>query len=270
MIHSFRKIHDMSSLVLLNTRDSETSVNYNTFWQIQRPQLNTLKGFKLSLQNIEFANTVYPINANNNIVTFDEGGGSLTATLTANSYTGSELASHLKTQMDAAVGAGDTYTVTYDSQSKKLTIASTGTYFFVSGVANHAFDELGITTLDDAAAASRTSDVPINVSGSQYVDIVTDLSNLNYSSSTTAHVLARVPLNVAFGQVVFYEPNNDGSLFSTVDHLDYVSMALRDDKGNLWELPSNSYVSLVLKLELPLAPMGFPPAKRQRLEPIIK
>lgn len=239
----------MSSLIFLNTRDGEGSDNFNTFWPIQRPHLQNVGHYTISLKNIEFPNTVYPINRFNNIITFNEGGGDLTVTLPPNSYTGTQIAASLATLMSAA---GGTYTVTYDAQSKKLTFTETAgptAFYFVGSIANSGLSELGITTVGSASAAtSQVSDVPINVSGTQYVDLVTNLSSLNYSTSTNAHLLARIPVNVAFGEVVFYEPPVDlYLLMSSPDFISF-SLVLRDDKNNSWELPSNSYLSMVMRL----------------------
>lgn len=62
------------------------------------------------------------IDSTNNSLLFNEGGSTLTATITSASYTLSTLAAEIKTQMEA-VGAG-TYTVTV-SADNELTIAST-------------------------------------------------------------------------------------------------------------------------------------------------
>ena len=241
----------MSSLLLFNTRDSETDTPYDTFWPIHVSRLNNLTRFKITLQNIEFPNVVYPINRfNNNLYFSEDDAGSFTATLTPNGYTGTQLAAELKTQLEAA-GAG-TYTVTYDTQSKKMTIAVAGAvaaFQFLTGV-NNAYGELGyeLTSASDADAASYTSDYPINISGSAYVDVVTNFSTHNHSVSTTSNVFARVPLADSFGSVVLYEPHTDDSLFVNATEIGFFNMHLRDDKGNVWELPKNAHVSLALKI----------------------
>lgn len=240
----------MTSLLFLSTRDGELRETYNTFWSINLPRLNTLQGFEIALQNIEFPNLVYPINAyNNKLYISEDGGGTLTATLTPNAYTGDQMAAELKTQLEAA-GAG-TYTVTYDKQSKKFTIAVSGAkaaFAFVDGATN-AYEAIGFDSVSlPTSAASLTSSYPVNLSGSQYVDVVTNFSSHNYSVSTTAHVLVRVPLNENFGSIIFYEPSSDDSLFVTTNQLDEIYMQLRDDKGNYWELPYTSHVSMTLKI----------------------
>lgn len=239
----------MSSLLFLNTRDGEVDENYNNFWSIDLPRLNMLRDFRISLQNIEFANTVYPINRHNNKLYFSEDGNpTVTATLSVNSYTYTTMAVELKAQLEAA-GAG-TYTVTYNTSSKKFTIAVSGgatNFQWVTGVDN-AYEELGFDESLFTNSISLTSNYPINLSGSRYVDVVTNFSGFNHSVSTTANVLVRVPIDVNFGSVVFYEPNTDDNLFVSADQLDDIYVQLRDEKGNFWELPKNSHLSITFKI----------------------
>lgn len=65
------------------------------------------------------------IDSTNNKLDFDEGGSELTATLSSGTYTLSELATELKTQLDAAGAA--TYTVSVSSDDK-ITIAATSAF----------------------------------------------------------------------------------------------------------------------------------------------
>lgn len=244
----------MTSLLFLTTRDSETASNYDTFWNINYPRLNTLHRYKVSLQSIEFANSVYPINNNNNVIRVDEDAGSQTSsvTLTNQGYTGTELATELQTKLNADATLAGTYAVSYSTQTKLLTIGVSGgaAAFSFETVANDAYDDLGFNRSSFAAeAASQTSDFPINISGTQYVDVVTNLTTHNHSNSSTAKVLDRVPLEVPFGSIVFYQPEYEQDLYVTTDQIDQIDLRLVDDRGNLFELPANCYVSLTLRIE---------------------
>jgi hypothetical protein len=239
----------MTSLLFLSTRDGNSDETWRTFWNIGLPRLNTLGNYRVSLQNIEFPNTVYPINTYNNKVYFNEGAGNLTATLGSNVYTLSEMATELQTQMNSA--GAHTYTVVADTQAKKLTITDTTvTFYFLTG-ANDAYEELGFdsTLFTNTLAASEVSDYPVQLSGSRYVDVITNFSTHNHSVSSTASVMVRVPLNVPFGSLVFYEPTTDDRLFITTTAINEIYMELRDDKGNSYALPRNAHVGMTLKIE---------------------
>lgn len=241
----------MSSLVFLSTRNSLANENYNTFWQISNPRLNYMGNFNISLQNVEFANSVYPFNQYNNNIYFKESavGVTKTAVITPNNYTPALLIVELKIQLEAANGTATTYTVTYDAQTLKITITpSAGTFTFVAGI-NDAYEELGFDENLFVDAAAVTGDYPVQLSGSRYVDILTNFSGVNYSVSGGSNVLVRVPLTVAFGNMVFYEPATDDKLFTATQRFDEIYVQLRDDRGNLWELPRNSHLSMTLKID---------------------
>ncbi len=103
----------------------------------------------------------YVIDSSSKFINFDEGGGELSAELEVGSYTLDQMRTQIKTAMDA-VGA-DTYTISVDRQTRKITISSTGTFSLLLGtgsqVGSSPFSILGFTTgTDTASAASHTSD----------------------------------------------------------------------------------------------------------------
>lgn len=93
----------------------------------------------------------YYITSANNKIDFNEGAGSLVATVTANEYTATTLCTEIKTRLDAA--GGDTYTVTFSESTGKFTIESDGATFELewntgANKANSIADTIGF---DDAA-----------------------------------------------------------------------------------------------------------------------
>ena len=246
---------DNSLLIFLSSRANRNTESYDAVYSLNVPRLNHMQAYGLSLQNIEFPNVVYPINEYNNQFSFSESGGAtITTTLTSNSYTGTQFVAALAAQMTAVSVAVRTYTGSYDSQTKKATITvGAGTFRFMpnASTALSLYESLGmdeslLTTR--TTAASQTSEYPINVSGSSYVDVVTNLSTLNYSLDTTANVLVRIPLINAFGSMVFYEPSTDDRLAVDGQNLTELEVRLRDDHGNPWKLPSTAHLSITLKV----------------------
>lgn len=99
------------------------------------------------------------LSATTNLLYFDEGGGTLTATMTAGTYTPDTLAVEIATQMEA-VGAHD-YTCYYDEATNKFVIQDdTGTVSLLCATDTNAiWFTIGFTTgVDLAAAASHTAD----------------------------------------------------------------------------------------------------------------
>jgi len=100
---------------------------------------------------------LFRVKATNCIISFDEGGGTLTATLTIGDYDTTTICAEIKTQMEAAGAL--TYTPSYSDTTKKITIAGSGNFILkLSVVANSAFPMLGwIAIINTANAATHTA-----------------------------------------------------------------------------------------------------------------
>lgn len=94
----------------------------------------------------------------NNYIDVNEGSGTVSVQLTAGKYTAEDLATELQTQMNASSLTG-TYTVTYDHESQKFTIATTvsAAIEFSSG-SKQCNDVLGFNATDRTSATLHTSD----------------------------------------------------------------------------------------------------------------
>lgn len=240
-----------STLIVLDSRDSELSDNYRTYFLLNSHHhlQSHAEHQSLSVLNVELHNTVYPINANNNLLKITEvGGGVDTITITENYYTGTTLATEIQTQLNAAAGLAYTYTVTYDSTTKKITIdtgngAQTITY---NSIANDILVPLGMDLTDSTSTQTKVSSYPIIISGTRYVDVVSNLQFRNIQSGRSSNVLVRVPMTVPFGNTLFYEPNHHHDMYVKTAALHDFQIELYDDNGNFWELPPNAYFSITL------------------------
>ena len=107
------------------------------------------------------------IGSTNQNLNFDEGGGELTAVLTPGSYTHAELATIVKTALDAA--GGQVYTVAFDRTTRKYTISAPGTFDLLitsgSTIGTGPFTLLGFTGADVTGLTTYTSNTE---SGSEY------------------------------------------------------------------------------------------------------
>lgn len=121
----------------------------------------------------------YVIDSSNNKIDFKEtgGGGEITSTLTSGTYTADELATEIKTQMDADTLNARTYTVTYNSSTGKFTI--TGSVYldilFSTGTnaSSSCRDVIGFGTADFTGATTYTGP---NISIHTEEGVVFDLS----------------------------------------------------------------------------------------------
>lgn len=206
------------------------------------------KGF-ISLEQLTIPITVSPINSNNNTLELIENSGATTATVTLSeqSYTGAEIATELKTKLDAASLSGNIYTVSYNSNTKKLTIAASANNF-TFGANSTALKVIGFTLTPTTYSASRTSENVVRLDGSSYYDIVSSLSSRNISSNGRTNILARVPIFAGFGSVQSYQHTNDSAIQIFNQDVDVITLSIYDDENNLVQMPEGSDIAYTFKL----------------------
>lgn len=232
---------DSDNAIQLNGSPSDLifSLNFNTG--------NDMSGYALSIQSISVPNMVYPLNSQNNKFYFIENGGStLTGTLTENNYTGDQFATELETQLNASGTL--TYTVSYDSQNKKISfsVPLPDTFQLVDGD-NNCYAEWGIN-ISTSDLSAHISDYPVYLAGSQYIDIQMDISTKNYASNGKTNIFERIPLNASFGVILYYQNTTDDYIHLNEESIDTLEIRILNDKGKLWELPPNAQLTIVCKL----------------------
>jgi hypothetical protein len=243
-----------SSLLLLDTKDSiNTETPYNGQWYITNPTYNTAARFDISLRGVQFPNTVYPINEYNNAFSVVETtGNTYASTVPAGNYTASTLATALQTAMRAGSGyaGGNAYLVTTDSAAKTFSIVTgtlaVNTFIFVA-CGNSIYKALGIS-VSSTPAVTVASSWPYNISGSAYVDVVTSIMQATVTSGASKHIVDRIPLNVPFGYMVFWDPSNLIKNETTASNIDNISISLFDDNGNPFKLPQNAAIAYTFQV----------------------
>jgi hypothetical protein len=239
-----------STFLYLDTRHalnpSEPSVGS---WPLNM-QLSQFSRTHIQVSDLAFANTVYPINVNNNILIYEENSASstTTSTITIQNYSGPQFATELQTQMNTDTQEGTVYTVTYNSQTKKISIVTDGNDFRISS-ASSCLDEIGLDyTGMSVASTSAEMLYPVQLGGSNYVDVVSNLSVKNINTSGRSNILARVYITVPFGSIQTYQNSTEDKIPLFSEELSSLELRLIDEKGNLWELPPNSHAAYSMKL----------------------
>jgi hypothetical protein len=240
----------MSALNLyLNSRDRQFG-NASDF-EIKTNILTHSKStkFQVHLKKFIMPFIEYPINSKTNTLIFEENSNptDLTATVPVGSYSITDFATALKTALDAA-GAG-TFTITYNTINKKLTIASTGTFKLISG---GLLDIIGFAA-GLSFAGSVVADYPVNLDGTDFLNIYTSLITDNYAPGPKPRgsLLARVPVDVSYGDLISYV-NEDDHTFPVLngEALENINFQLYDDYNRLLELPENCNCSIVLSIHM--------------------
>ncbi len=146
---------------------AECTFNETTPYQTFTNMLRIISGVGGTASAVDVSpNTIKIVTGVNDKIDFEETGSSeLTATLAAGFYSGTTLATEIKTKMEA-VGAS-TYTITYSSGTKKITLASngvggTGIFSILWGsgtnTATNVSDILAFFNQDKTGSLTYTSD----------------------------------------------------------------------------------------------------------------
>lgn len=166
---------------------------------------------KISLKYAHIYGSIYNINDSNNTIDLYESKTETKVSLVNGFYTGTSLASHLKTRLDAKSTASNTFTCTYNTSTKKMTITadtanfqllfSTGTNKATSPWKELGFSSTGLVGIDTTDAKTCTSNQMIN----------TTKPNMLY---ITINEFKREVMNTGSQYFTFVIPNNsvDASL----------------------------------------------------------
>ena len=199
---------------------------------------------KIKLKECCIPNLEYPVGSHNNLLVFQENGVAvdINITLSEGAYDGNSMATELQTQLNGA--GANTYVVTFDSLSKRLSVSlSVGTSFnFTTGT---ALDVLGFTAT--GFVASYIGDNPVRLDGDDYYFLeVSGHSFVNYSSLGKHDVLAKIHVDVPYGNVMYYQDNGEDYLTMRSANFDYVDVRLVSPTGRSVVLPSNCHASYTL------------------------
>lgn len=237
--------------LFLNTRNCKNNSNYQPKFELPTLQRHGHSNMKLSFISAEIPNLRYTIHTGNQHLVFQENSTTtnITATLTPKEYTASQLATELKTQLDAE--GSNTYTVSYDSQTKKFTITANSTNTFKIMSISTCLYEIGYEPMS-SFETSKVGDYPVQLSGTHYIDIiVANLPTKCVSSDSRQNILARIPLTSGFGTICYYQEQHKHEIhLGDPEHLKDLEFELRDDQNRLFVLPATAYVSFQFSLKV--------------------
>ena len=165
------------SKIIIDSRDRLSGSTSTTDFRIKLPEAIKVNS-TIRIVDLIIPRTFYTFGSSNSTITFDEvSTADQTATITSGSYTTSELTSHLKTILDAASTDGQTYTVSYDNNTMKITIACDANVDLRFSETNSPYYELGFSNADTGAGTSHVASNVIQLQGHNYLYI--DLNNTN-------------------------------------------------------------------------------------------
>lgn len=166
------------------------------------------------------------------------------------SYDGISLATHIQSKMNAVVGKANTYSVSYNSNTKKLTIYTTIPNTFQIRGNSTCLYELGFQqNTNTTFLTTHTSISVVNLAGLRYIDVVANFNCQSYSSNSK-DILARIYMENPFGSIIMFRRYIDMDyVVASRDELQSMNIQLYDDKSQLINLPSNQYITYDLSLK---------------------
>ena len=194
---------------------------------------NNVIGFRLIKAII--ANSFYRVNENNNIIKFIYAGSPYKAVLTPASYTLGELATEIKTQMNAKIDGSDPFTITSDSSTLKYTIvSSSGAFHFLKST---SWRLLGLFNMDEPETLAHTTRSLHNVvdHSIHFVDLV--IPEIPYiackHNMSGKHIIDRIPLDEPAGDMVSYISTSDSFMnYFYPMKLSQLTIQLYEDTNN--------------------------------------
>lgn len=232
--------------IYLNTNDRiSTSTNSKPKFKLPEGILYNNSVIKLSSGSLPYS-FYQVITGSNDTVLFTESGEVVaTATLDPGTYTGGQLATQLKTQLEVISPDSRTYTVTYDSKTLFFTIVpSAGTVIIEKE--STAASLLGFSSSADSSDADSVTSVnaselePINT---LFVCSNTLGSSKSVSTNSNFNILAKIDITSDFGErIVFSNLSKEGSFFMSrpISFIDFFCVSdtgvLIDFRDKEWKL----------------------------------
>lgn len=149
-------VFNVSTPVMVTANAANTGGAVKSDSGVADPSKVTLDNYNVNFKNVYTVTT-----GSNDGIRFDPGTGAVTATLAAGAYTGAQLATQIKTAMEAVSG-GKTYTVSFNDTTGKFSITNdvangTDLSLLYSNGASTAKSLMGSTGTDQTAIASGST-----------------------------------------------------------------------------------------------------------------
>ena len=247
-------------LVEVNSRDRDSGAienfTYHLSHQIKFSQAPT-KSYFMRLEDVMIPKTFYDVDSTNNVFRVIETGGTFSITIPEGNYTITELITQLESDLDTNSPDSNTYTLTYDDITNKISFqvdfvgsAAVSIDTIANGSTLNDLLGLGKTTptltdativLADGVASEGTYTVDLDTKS--YIVVETDITSHNYyDKDIQKHVGTIVPFNVDRNEKQYYA-NHEGHLtkMNNKGPISTIKFQLIDEIGNQIDLQGAEY-----------------------------
>ena len=205
---------------------------------------------RVRITDIQIPYSFYPINANNNVLEFNDAGATLqSAVITPGSYTANELATELQTVM-SGLQAG--FTVTYDAKTFKYNWANAANFEILTSGSMAPF--VGVTTAS-GVTNNFTGQGAIDIGGPNYFFIkssalVRPKIYKPYNNANEDTILYKMPIATGPGTVISDKniENEFALKYGANQNFTTLDFQLEDPDGNTPDLNGVNWTfSLILE-----------------------
>jgi len=247
--NSYSKFLRISNTHSINPSDTNSSFHVNL-----NRMLDTDDIIRCVVKSVSFPNNQYNITSDNNGLDFEAitpGNETHTAVLDVGYYTVSQLMVEMKAKIDALLPSG-TIAFTLNPTTYKIDYTVTGytsIQFFATSTVGKSIGLL----VDTAVAASSTFDSIPYLYGLTNVYVHSTAvgeNNLVDGDVENHDIIAEIPVNVPFGELVHYQSNDDeldSINYRSLRNFNNVKIELKDLDNNLLKLNQGDVV-ILLKL----------------------
>lgn len=229
-----------SNLIIINSRDRTSGTPNEFVFNLSE----NLEEATYQLSSFCMTNNLYNVVAgeNDKLYVAHSVDGSNTLTLTPGNYSGSTLATEIKTQLDTISAV--VYTVAYSAITNKFTITPDSGNFgfeFSSNTTATSRFLLGKDAVDDVLASSQVSDNPIDLKLHDHILIKIQQDNNQHGTSpngTEFGALIPIQNDMSFTNIIQYKHGSEfGQFFKFGSSISTLNISLFAEDGGL--LPNN-------------------------------
>lgn len=219
-------------------RDSGSSSSFR--YTLTTPVKDPLR---VSLVSAEIPIMTQNVRSPYNYFTWTESGTSYTATVTAGSYSTSDLLTALATAMNAKTS--NTYTFTESSTTLKITLATTNSITITS---TYLSTHLGFTSSQSGTSITATNSYCINVPDTYWNLCIRNLTS-NYIGKGVCPTF-KIPITVDSGYILYHSDRLtfEQSFVPELQQLGYLDICLYDSYGYAVDLQGLEW-SFTLKVQ---------------------
>lgn len=208
----------------------------------------------VALESVQLYHTQYTVNSNNYLLPFTTTNGSnINLSIPQGSYTSATLASAIESNMNAQAllnGDSTTYYCGFDHTSHKYSFSNTQNFSLLFSAGNSIAPTIGFNSTDKTSASNYSSDYVGHLNTKYYLIYADITTNNSVDANGSKSLIAYVPNNVNFGDIIDYKPHLSKSFKITKSDLSRINIEVHDDNDLLAQLNGVDWsMNLVVSLK---------------------